>query len=788
MTRTNPGWPRATRRVLSPLLRKAAALGLLGLGEATLQAQQLTHRWSFTDLNDSVGTAHAALNGTASISGGQLLIPGGAVRTNYASLPIGPTIASSESLTVEAWFTSTTNQNWAKVWMFGTQAANEAATGFIDFTPFTGIAANPPSIGFKAPAGAQATTRGGTNPAALGTGTQILATAVFDDAANEMRLYLNGTLADTEVWTGTISQLGSTTQNFLGAPVFYNDPCFNGSINEVRIWKGAMSAAQVSANSAAGPDTIPPHDPRIGVAGTVASTSSGGAISINVPITNEGTTNHLSITGATLGGQDAAFFSVTSTLPLNIAPGATSNLVLSFDSDGFTGSFTGTVDIASNDPFNATKLVNLEVQVALPDISVTTPGAYGPVANTAPVQNFSLPISNTGEGELAIIDAVFDAGTTAPTHFQQFAVTRDFISEGALIIAPGGNTNLAFTFNPGLVHSGVKTGILRVFSDDPDEGQIDIPISVTVTGALSESPPVLAHRWSFTTDPSDSVGSATAILNGTATVTGGNLVLGGTGVRVNHATVPIGYTIASASSLTVEAWFTPANATQTWSKLWMFGTPGSTGEQSTYIDFTPRSGIAGDAPSASFRSPSGEINTRVAPNPPALEANVERHAVVVFDSVADLISIYLDGQLVDSAPWVGEIHELGNTTENFIGGAVFFGDQDWAGTVNEMRIWRGAFTSANASVSYSSGTEQLPDLTAVPSSVNIGTVTISGGNIVIGGVTGLVNGQSYHLQTGAMLNDFVPVPGSTFTAGDPIPVVPVSGPRRFVRIADGAAP
>jgi hypothetical protein len=775
--------------VSGPLLRKAATLVLLGLGTADVQAQQLTHRWSFTDLNDSVGTANATLNGTASLSGGQLVIPSGAARTNYAALPIGPTLATSDSLTIETWYTSTTNQIWAKVWMFGTPGANEAASSFIDYTPYVGIAGNFPSTGFK-PAGAgQTTTRGGTNPAAQGTGTQILSTVVFDDAANEMRLYLNGVLADSEVWNGTISQLGSTTQNFLGAAVFYGDNCFNGTLNEVRIWKGAMSAVQVSANATAGPDTVPPHDPRIHVAGTVATTSSGGAITVNVPITNEGSSNHLSIDSATFGGTDAAYFTVSSPLPLSIAPGVTSNLALAFDPDGFTGNFAATVDIGSSDPFNAIKTVNLEVQVALPDISVAPPGNFGPVANDAPLQNYSLPISNIGQGELAIIDAIFIAGPAAPTHFQQFAVTRDFISEGLLIVAPGGNTEIDFTFDPGGVHAGTKSGILRLFSDDPDEGQLDIPISVDVTsGPVDETPPVLSHRWSFATDASDSVGSADAVLNGTAAVSGSHLVLGGTGVRTNHATIPIGYTIASASSLTVEAWFTPANATQTWAKLWMFGTPGSSAEQSTYADFTPRSGIAGDAPSASFRSPSGEVNTRAEPNPPALAASTQYHAVVVYDSNADLISCYLDGVLVDSVAWSGEIHELGNTTDNFIGGAVFFGDQDWAGIVNEMRIWTGAFTSANAAVSYSTGPEQLPDLNAVPTEVMIGSVTISDGNLVIGGVTGLVSGQSYHLETGTMLNDFAPVAGSTFAGGDPIPVVPVSGPRRFVRIVDGAAP
>lgn len=39
-----------------------------------------------------------------------------------------------------------------------------------------------------------------------------------------------------------------------GSP--YNDACFNGSITEVRLWSGALSAAQVLADYKAGPSTV----------------------------------------------------------------------------------------------------------------------------------------------------------------------------------------------------------------------------------------------------------------------------------------------------------------------------------------------------------------------------------------------------------------------------------------------------------------------------------------------------------------------------------------------------
>lgn len=771
-----------------------AALCLLAASASQLQAQTLVHRWSFDTLNDSVGTAHATLTGTANVTGGALVIPGGAVRANRANLPIGATLAAASSLTVETWFTSTANQAWAKVWMFGTPGGSAETSKYIDFTPFVGIAPNFPSASFK-PATGEVNTRGGTNPATLATGTQVLSTVVYDDPGDQIRLYLNGTLADSVAWTGTISELGNTTQNFIGAAVFYGDVCFNGSVNEMRIWNGAMGDAQVAANSSAGPGTIAPRDPHLAAPAIVQANSNGSAITLNVPITNSATTNNLSVTGATLGGTDAAFFSVSSTLPLNIAPGATTNLVLAFNPLDQVGTFNANVTLQSNDPFKPQELVTLKVEVALPDLNVPAVLNLGPVANNAPTQSFNLSVGNTGQGELAVFDAVFIAGPNAPTHFQQFAVTRDFSGvDGPLLVAPQSSANLAFTFNPAGVRAGIKTGILRLSTDDPDaaESTIDIPVNVEVTApAAAENPPVLAHRWSFTTDATDSVGSATAELIGANTkVEGGNLVLPGGTPRSAYAKVPIGATMASASSLTVEAWFTPATAGQTWSKVWMFGTQGASVGQSTFIDFTPHSGITPPAPSVSFRSAVQVVDTRAAPpgNPPAPAAATKYHTVVTFDSAADLISIYIDGSLVDSVAWTGEIFELGNTVENYIGAAVIFGDPDWAGTIGEMRIWRGAFTSANAAVSFSSGEDTLPDLNAVPSSVHIGSVQVSGGNLVLGGVTGLVNGQSYHLETGVTLQDFAAVPGSTFQGGNPIPSVPLNGPKRFVRIVDGATP
>ena len=46
-------------------------------------------------------------------------------------------------------------------------------------------------------------------------------------------------------------QLGTTTQNWLGRSQYAADPTFNGRLQDLRIYSGALSAAEVAALAAA---------------------------------------------------------------------------------------------------------------------------------------------------------------------------------------------------------------------------------------------------------------------------------------------------------------------------------------------------------------------------------------------------------------------------------------------------------------------------------------------------------------------------------------------------------
>src|SRR4029079_90003 len=74
-------------------------------------------------------------------------------------------------------------------------------------------------------------------------------------------------------------------------------------------------------------------------------------------------------------------------------------------------------------------------------------------------------------------------------------------------------------------------------------------VALLVIGLVQEAPAKIVHRWSFTTDASDSVGKANAKLNAGAKVADGKLTFNGDN---GFAEVPVGGTLSKLKSVTVE--------------------------------------------------------------------------------------------------------------------------------------------------------------------------------------------------------------------------------------------
>ncbi len=224
----------------------------------TVRSPQLLHRWSFDNGLDSVGGANATLVGGAGYAGGQLQVPGGAARVNCAVVNLTATLATNASLSLEGWFTLSALQDWSKVWMFGrANGGAENGLAYVDFTPRAGADGNVPGMSFNSGlSGTEQNTRGAANPAVLTTGAEYHVVCVYDADADQMRLYLNGVLADTgSLGGGNITQLNAD-EAYFGAPVNYGDLNLLGAINEIRIWRTPLNATLVASNFAAGPDTV----------------------------------------------------------------------------------------------------------------------------------------------------------------------------------------------------------------------------------------------------------------------------------------------------------------------------------------------------------------------------------------------------------------------------------------------------------------------------------------------------------------------------------------------------
>lgn len=236
-------------QVMGQWLRVAVLATLLaasGIGRA-----DIIHRYSFTsDAKDSVGGADGVLMGDAVVDAGQVFLDG--TPGTYVDLPaLGNDIATLTNVTFEAWITwMDPAHQWQRVFDFG-----QGESTYVFMTPRSdrnqlraGIATN----GFTH----EQTV---SSVAQLPDGAEMHVAAVIDGDHAMISLYMNGA-PQCILFQTTLkpSDLGVTPNNYLGRSQFAQDPYFNGSMNEFRIYNTALTADQIAASFAGGPDGTPP--------------------------------------------------------------------------------------------------------------------------------------------------------------------------------------------------------------------------------------------------------------------------------------------------------------------------------------------------------------------------------------------------------------------------------------------------------------------------------------------------------------------------------------------------
>lgn len=214
-------------------------------------ANFLAHRYSFaTDASDSVGGAHGTNMGNAQVAGGALVLDG--TPGTYVELPGGLFNAqNANALTVEFWASFGANANFARVFDFGNTNVQNNGVNYIGFSPRNGTAGHQLHVS----PGDGTFQQQVTAPGIL-DGLSVHIACVFDPASQSIAIYTNGALeaVNTNMTVG-IANLNNAL-SFIGRSLFGADPYLNGSIDELRIFRGALSPITIQQSELQGPNSL----------------------------------------------------------------------------------------------------------------------------------------------------------------------------------------------------------------------------------------------------------------------------------------------------------------------------------------------------------------------------------------------------------------------------------------------------------------------------------------------------------------------------------------------------
>ena len=253
----------------------------------------LIHRYSFnetsgTTASDSVGGANGTLegSGTAFNGTGQVVLTGATNNVfladgiaSYVSLPAG-LVSNLSEITVETWasFNPTTTNNFENLFALGFSDLNPISGtygdggNYVTFSPHTGGGTAQLNFGQGLPGNAGE--RDAISTGTLDGQNDLQVVGVFSPDTGNQAFYTNGVLAArVSMFNAMIDpvgysdpafnsksvlayQLGADPVNYLGESLYAPDPGFNGSIDEVRIYNGPLTASQVAADNALGPNQL----------------------------------------------------------------------------------------------------------------------------------------------------------------------------------------------------------------------------------------------------------------------------------------------------------------------------------------------------------------------------------------------------------------------------------------------------------------------------------------------------------------------------------------------------
>ena len=233
----------------------ACAAMVAAFAASPLAASELTHRWSFNgDCSDSAGGADAVKCGTyVSLYGGRVHMGYGDCTHGTGYVDLGTNMLDTTAATIEIWARHDGVKNWSRIFDYGADTANNV---FLSWTYGTTLSKN--QAGSKVQGAERKADY--TMPCEIGEDYYIAATFEQQgDGATLVKWQRRDAATGVLLASGSLSMAGGINSFvdpvlYLGHSQYDSDRDALAAYDEVRVWHGVLTDAQLAASAAAGPD------------------------------------------------------------------------------------------------------------------------------------------------------------------------------------------------------------------------------------------------------------------------------------------------------------------------------------------------------------------------------------------------------------------------------------------------------------------------------------------------------------------------------------------------------
>lgn len=388
---------------------------------------------------------------------------------------------------------------------------------------------------------------------------------------------------------------------------------------------------------------------------------------------------------------------------------------------------------------------NLSTTSVTPVDSGTTPAL-----NSATFMNFA---TGFGIGALQTVTLNVTRTNMIQGTTQKAQLLGNYIAQSGIDISS----------DPGTVWSSSNPGVITVSANGSltAVGIGSTTLSATNTGKFASTnitvvPLVttLIHRYGFTNDATDSIGSANGTPSGANyAFTNGQIALTPSG-QFDYNYVDFGAGTATNDVLTFEAWAS-FGTNYNWARLFDFGNnDGVSG--TSFIMFAPHTST-GKTRLALKTPTGGETDLDVSGT---LDNQSNVHIVAVIHPLAGYMKLYINGVLAAQNLSISG-QDLANVVNNYsyLGKSQFFVDPAANESVDEFRIYSGVLDATNVAINFAAGPNSFVSNPGALTSVSL---TINTNMLQQGSQSAVAYGNFANVS-GVPLNFFQ---GVTFSSSD----------------------